>query len=104
MAGRRTTASLPATASACGSSPVQPHATPAANGNTPEHRARAGQCSGRKNAPRGAHSAVQGGQWARTRRPPRFVEQVMLSVLARAGLIFLAGHLVFLSLALLLAS
>jgi hypothetical protein len=31
------------------------------------------------------------------------VEQVMLSILARAGLIFLAGHIVFVSLALLLA-
>lgn len=37
------------------------------------------------------------------RRSPHSVEQVMLSILARAGLIFLAGHIVFVSLALLLA-
>jgi hypothetical protein len=34
----------------------------------------------------------------------QFAEQVMLSMLAKAGLIFLAGHIVFVWLALLLAS
>ena len=59
--------------------------------------------SGWKEAPREARSAVTGGA-ALMRRSLHSAEQDMLFVLAKAGLIFLTGHIVFVSLALLLAS
>jgi len=52
---------------------------------------------------RGARSAAAGGGRALTRRSVHAAEQDMLFVLARAGLIFLTSHIVFVSLALLLA-